>query len=359
MTEEETTTEETEDSIIGTVTFYKETPSAATENNNMAGIQYGIYKDADCSDLVDTIVLSYDGHIYREGANDKVYNNREERGFGDGEISNHELQLELPVSTYYYKEKNFLKNSSLDFSTTGYVYSSKIGSFDLTADNSPLTVKIKDEWNIVKKPDEKADLEIATSSDAKENTEDTSLDSTTEDIVTTTEDFSNTEEESESTTADITDEVTEDISSEEATEEQNEKLFNIATPDIATPSELEDGMIFVGPISFTIKSMFAPLLASVNSTYYVRRNQKSNYAPKFYLYTEGSDRKENDLYSVYCGDRNLGEPWFYEYGNEQSAEYGTPVRLTILLLWIYLVTLQKKLLKIQKMKESHSGVSLD
>lgn len=326
-TEEETTTEETEDSIIGTVTFYKETPSAATENNNMAGIQYGIYKDADCSDLVDTIVLSYDGHIYREGANDKVYNNREERGFGDGEISNHELQLELPVSTYYYKEKNILKNSSLDFSTTGYVYSSKIGSFDLTADNSPLTVKIKDEWNIVKNPNEKTDSEIATPSDAKENTEDTSLDSTTEDIVTTTEDFSNTEEESESTTADITDEVTEDISSEEATEEQNEKLFNIATPDIATPSELEDGMLFVGPISFTIKSMFAPLLASVNSTYYVRRNQKSNYAPKFYLYTEGSDRKENDLYSVYCGDRNLGEPWFYEYGNEQSAEYGTPVSL--------------------------------
>jgi len=326
-TEEETTTEETEDSIIGTVTFYKETPSAATENNNMAGIQYGIYKDADCSDLVDTIVLSYDGHIYREGANDKVYNNREERGFGDGEISNHELQLELPVSTYYYKEKNILKNSSLDFSTTGYVYSSKIGSFDLTADNSPLTVKIKDEWNIVKNQNEKADSEIATSSDAKENTEDTSRDSTTEDIVTTTEDFSNTEEESESTTADITDEVTEDTSSEEATEEQNEKLFNIATPDIATPSELEDGMIFVGPISFTIKSMFAPLLASVNSTYYVRRNQKSNYAPKFYLYTEGSDRKENDLYSVYCGDRNLGEPWFYEYGNEQSAEYGTPVSL--------------------------------
>lgn len=144
-TEEETTTEETEDSIIGTVTFYKETPSAATENNNMAGIQYGIYKDADCSDLIDTIVLSYDGHVYRDGERDKVYRNRDERGFSDSEISNHEFQLELPVSTYYYRIKSNLKDSSLDFSSTGYVYADRIGSFELTADNSPLTVKIRDD----------------------------------------------------------------------------------------------------------------------------------------------------------------------------------------------------------------------
>lgn len=61
---EEGTTEETK---TGFVTFVKKKPEGSSEACNMAGIQYGIYRDSDCTDLVETIVLSYDGHVYREG----------------------------------------------------------------------------------------------------------------------------------------------------------------------------------------------------------------------------------------------------------------------------------------------------
>lgn len=304
-TEEETTTEETEDSIIGTVTFYKETPSAATENNNMAGIQYGIYKDADCSDLIDTIVLSYDGHVYRDGERDKVYRNRDERGFSDSEISNHEFQLELPVSTYYYRIKSNLKDSSLDFSSTGYVYADRIGSFELTADNSPLTVKIRDDWDVVSTDtteEIKGEATELTSEDSSENTTE-DVDPDSESTTEITEDSSEvTFEDTEGTTENVTEDTESTTeTTTEATEQLNpDDFFEVATPDVASASDAGNGYAFVGSVPFSIKTLFAPLLMATSSNYYVRRTTDSFYSPKMFL----QDSSGKDLYSVYCGDHN-------------------------------------------------------
>ena len=283
---EEGTTEETK---TGFVTFVKQKPEGSSEACNMAGIQYGIYRDSDCTDLVETIVLSYDGHVYREGSTDKIYKNKDDRKFEDSEISNREIKLELPVSSYYYKEKTDLKDSSLDFSTTGYKPSSYIGSFTVENTDSVLNVTLGGEWDVIP---------VATPSDAADTTEDTSEDATTEKGTedTTTEDIT-----TEDTTADTTEATTEpviDTSSEVSTEDFTEVTTEVATPgDIEGDTEEDTDRVLkfaVSTFSLVPMMMARVSLFSVSNApiYYVYGGFRS-----YHMY----DASGKYIRDIYCG----------------------------------------------------------
>lgn len=307
---EEGTTEETK---TGFVTFVKKKPEGSNEACNMAGIQYGIYRDSDCTDLVETIVLSYDGHVYREGSTDKIYKNKDDRKFEDSEISNKELKLELPVSSYYYKEKTDLKDSSLNFSTTGYEPSSYIGSFTVENTDSVLNVTLGGEWDVIP---------AATPSDAEDTTENTSEDATTEKetVEVKTEDIT-----AEDITADTTEATTEpviDTSSEVSTED-----FTEATTEVATPGDIEgdteedtDRVLKFAVSTFSLVPMMmarVSLFAS-SATNYVRRTTTSFLTPQMIL----QDSNGKDVRSVYCGDHNKNAANYYKSGTK-----GDPVTL--------------------------------
>jgi hypothetical protein len=275
--------------ITGVVKFEKTMPKEAKEVCNMAGIQYGIYKDESCSDLVTTIVLSYDGHVYRDGDKDEVYRNEEERGFSDDKISGKELTLELPVATYFYKEKKELKDSSLDFESTGYQYSDKIGTFSVEDNGSVMMVKIKDEWNTV---------EVATPADAEATTEETTEATTEEKTDATTEDV----------TADTTEATTEpviDTSSEISTED-----FTEATTELATPGDIEgdteedtDRALKFAVSTFSLVPMMmarVSLFSESNAPiYYVYGGFRS-----YHMY----DASGNYIRDIYCGHQYSHAP---------------------------------------------------
>lgn len=307
---EEGTTEETK---TGFVTFVKKKPEGSSEACNMAGIQYGIYRDSDCTDLVETIVLSYDGHVYREGSTDKIYKNKDDRKFEDSEISNREIKLELPVSSYYYKEKTDLKDSSLDFSTTGYKPSSYIGSFTVENTDSVLNVTLGGEWDVIP---------VATPSDAADTTEDTSEDATTEKETedTTTEDIT-----TEDTTADTTEATTEpviDTSSEVSTEDFTEVTTEVATPgDIEGDTEEDTDRVLkfaVSTFSLVPMMMARVSLFASSASNYVRRTTTSYLTPQMIL----QDSNGKDVRSVYCGDHNKNAANYYKAGTK-----GDPVTL--------------------------------
>lgn len=275
--------------ITGVVRFEKTMPKEAKEVCNMAGIQYGIYKDESCSDLVTTIVLSYDGHVYRDGDKDEVYRNEEERGFSDDKISGKELTLELPVATYFYKEKKELKDSSLDFESTGYQYSDKIGTFSVEDNGSAMMVKIKDEWNTV---------EVATPADAEATTE-----ATTEETTEAT-----TEETTENITSDITEATTEpviDTSSEVSTENFTEVTTEVATPgDIEGDTEEDTDRVLkfaVSTFSLIPMMMARVSLFSVSNApvYYVYGGFRS-----YHMY----DASGNYIRDIYCGHQYSHAP---------------------------------------------------
>lgn len=275
--------------ITGVVRFEKTMPKEAKEVCNMAGIQYGIYKDESCSDLVTTIVLSYDGHVYRNGDKDEVYRNEEERGFSDDKISGKELTLELPVATYFYKEKKELKDSSLDFESTGYRYSDKIGTFSVEDNGSVMMVKIKDEWNTV---------EVATPADAEETTEATTEATTKETTEATTENI----------TADTTEATTEpviDTSSEFSTEEFTETTTEVATPgDIEGDTEEDTDRV----LKFAVSTFsLVPMMMARVSLFSV-----SN-APVYYVYGGFRSYRMYDasgkyIRDVYCGHQYSHAP---------------------------------------------------
>ena len=296
--------------ITGVVRFEKTMPKEAKEVCNMAGIQYGIYKDESCSDLVTTIVLSYDGHVYRDGDKDEVYRNEEERGFSDDKISGKELTLELPVATYFYKEKKELKDSSLDFESTGYQYSDKIGTFSVEDNGSVMMVKIKDEWNTV---------EVATPADAEETTEATTkvtTEATTEETTDAT---------TENITADTTEATTEpviDTSSEFSTEEFTETTTEVATPgDIEGDTEEDTDRVLkfaVSTFSLVPMMMARVSLFASSASNYVRRTTTSYLTPQMIL----QDSNGKDVRSVYCGDHNKNAANYYKAGTK-----GDPVTL--------------------------------
>lgn len=236
---------EIEEDVNGIITFTKKKPSVADESCNMAGMVYNIYKDADCTEKIESLVLSYDGHVYRDQNKDLIYKDQGERGFPDEQIKDREYQLELPTSTYYYRLDENLSHSSESFSTTGYSYSNQIGSFTLTSDNTPLCVICKDEWQLAEK-----EVVTATPGDADETTEELSE-----------EDLSS-EETTESTTEDVTEDVTTESTTENVIEEKTEEVTT--EKDIATKTDSDEKpVIITNAFEFITEMLQTTFLASV------------------------------------------------------------------------------------------------
>lgn len=270
-TDAESESTEIEEDVNGIITFTKKKPSAANESCNMAGMVYNIYKDADCTEKIESLVLSYDGHVYRDQNKDLIYKNQGERGFADEQIKDREYQLELPTSTYYYRLDENLSNFSESFSATGYSYSSQIGSFTLTSDNTPLCVICKDEWQLAEKKED-----TATPGDAEDTTEEASEEGlsseeateiTTEDVTEDVITEETTEKESSEETTEVKEDVTEKVTEEVTTEEETTEFMTeeVTTEnDVATKSDFDENpVVITNPFEFITEMLQTTFLASV------------------------------------------------------------------------------------------------
>lgn len=194
------------------VTVYKELGSS-DEGLNLAGTVIKVYKDSACTESITDFVLSYDGKSY--GGDDRiVYKSLEERASADASKAIAKLQ-EQP---YYYRLAEKLYKSQSDFNTTGYEYSSKVGTFSIVAGDGVQEIKLD---NDMFRPTEK----VATPTNAKKT---------------------------EATT-----EVVSKASSETSSEEDSETSSEAAT-QVATPTDVE----VVEPV-ITLASIFRAAGADV------------------------------------------------------------------------------------------------
>ena len=118
------------------VTVYKEL-NDSDKDRNLAGAIVKVYKDSACTESITDFVLSYDGKAY--GGDSRVaYKNLEERASADVSKAIAKLQEQ----TYYYRIADKLYKSDKDFSTTGYEYSSNVGSFSVKAGDGIQEIKL-------------------------------------------------------------------------------------------------------------------------------------------------------------------------------------------------------------------------
>ena len=132
--EEATPTDATK--VTRDVTVYKEL-GKSDEGLNLAGAVIKVFKDSACNEKVTEFVLSYDGKAY--GGDDRVvYKSLEERANANASKAIAKLQEQ----TYYYRIAEKLYKSQSDFSTTGYEYSSNVGSFSVKAGDGIQEIKL-------------------------------------------------------------------------------------------------------------------------------------------------------------------------------------------------------------------------
>lgn len=303
----------------GYVNLSRDVPAEQSNTENIAGIQYGIYSDENCKNQLDTFALSSDGHAYMNEAGEKlvVYEDIESSTSGE-----EYYYMYLPCGTYYYKELDTLYKSDKSVEETGYIYSDRIGSFDITPDNDSrehaLNITINETWHKV--------CSGAVVEDGCGNYE-----TITEEDINGNEAYSYGMSEEDNVSVVNSEEQESDATDSDAAYSEAEAAEEIATSGNATSGDAYVENNTSGDLVFEYSALdmvfeLSLFMAATTTTtgYRLGRSATSNSNRDYRIYKVLSNGSTSRQFSVYCGDHDAQMPWYRNTTSNGTVIIGTP-----------------------------------